>query len=1184
MHCFQDNKETLKCQRQSTSFISITCIGRKIRRRKTTLRKKQRNGAAFCKTQAKYMTLTRRTVYKSVACVPLLSYPVTLNNFLVISILIVDKLTLSYLLNQQAYQEVLEQHVFLSLQIIKTHIMQEYIESLNQIKRSPHLPDPYVNLCNFFEKHNLLYDAYLTLTTVISLVSSFSLREKVNSTLHSLTQKLQSDKTIEKGRASVFGWGKNDDGCCAGDKKYLFSPTPVEILRGIPILDLSCGMSHSLAITADGRAFVWGANNYGQCGLDLSVHAVAKPTLVDGLLLTTLKAAACGGAHNIVISQNGEAYSWGLNSLGQCGVSSLDKIARIGKVDLEWSVKAVACGLGHTVYLEENGAVYASGWNINGQLGLGEAYKTQQTVRFPKKVLVENTIHVACGGNHTIFISATGKAYSTGLNSSGQLGLTHLEDCTQPKLIDSLAKVQATYAACGEEFSFVITYEKEVYAMGLNNVGQLGIDPNDFPFTPVPLLVTALLGKQAENISCGKAGAIAITSQGGAYGWGLKPLADYEVISEVKQLAELKGINIGEIKSGREFYLILQNMPDPGQSIAYSESFHKSIEPRIEQAIHIQCVDTNGNYCTSGGDRISCIATNMNDEKEVPFYKLAIKDKCDGSYEVKYEFASIGNYMVYIICNGCLLGMSPYLINVAVKARSVADIDRSGVLLIVEENYIGKVFQYDSGEEIEMVLDIRDANGNECEDINIKAEDVKVFVDAKECKNMVKYGQIIKFHVKDKGKHKVEVKVFSKLISIYTEYNVSKSTQKQKYADIEIVPGPADPKKCKIVQGSFKLPGYKELTTVRSGEIHDYIIRCFDSDGLPTTRYNNDFLAACEKVSGGSENSKITCHVAQPTRKPEARITFKAGVCGIYKIKTTLEGTLIENGEILIKVTNGRPDYVFSRVYGDICFRGCLKTGEKLAKTVFVEAVDSYGNRCDTLNLENDIGIYLVTPAKKIRIATEKHEHNVYKGEYKIETAGTYKLEVFIGGEKAIGSPYEIKIERNPIELEKEKKAKEDAMRKVEEMQKQEREARAKEIEKKQLLEEEKRKEEAEKREEFEKKELLANKIKKLETFRKDSQRKREIQEQKLKEKLEKKRKKFKRCGGGFVVPFLEHQESQKEITLKLQNFFTNTKKQRFTYQPHNSFKHKLIKEQQRTNVKTHCPHSCLVHTYHLMH
>jgi len=1034
--------------------------------------------------------------------------------------------------------------------------MKDYLDSITKIKKNPNNPDSYIELSKFYSENSLFYDSFLTFQSAYFLTPANSaLRSKIDSELKILEPKIKDFNST--GRSPVFSWGKNDDGCCGVDKKYVTIPMAIENFNGITILDLACGMSHSLAISLDGRAYVWGTNNYGQCGFPLTIPKISKPQLIESLIQTPLKAVACGGAHSIVISHTGQVFSWGLNSLGQCGFdSSSEKIVPQTpiKTGFDSPIKAVTCGLGHTIFLNENGAVYVCGWNINGQLGLGDMYKTSQTVKTPTKLDLakfgnSQIIHAACGGNHSVFITATGGAYSTGLNSSGQLGLIHMNDVCIPTKIENLAKVQATYASCGEEFSFVVTYEKEVYGFGLNNVGQLGVPPSDFEFSPIPLLVSTLLGKQIESISCGKGGAIASTSEGESYCWGLKPLSDLKNtelhIVKPQKIAELSKLCINEIKSGREFYLILQNCTDPVQSIVYSQSFTGEILPNTMQEIYIQCVDMNGNYITQGGDRIHCILTNADNAQKTEFKTYKIKDNNDGSYNIEYSLSENGSYLIYILCNGKIMSDTSYLIRVYGKTVIKPDIEKCGLLIKDSTNWL----KYEVNEEIEFEVLLYDKNYERIDPNSIlKHPDLRVFIDENEI-SLHKSCSIShpEITLQNKGTHKIRSELFNSEIPIFLESEFTEKYPKIKHMQIsiEILAGFADPLKCKIQAGTFKIPGYKELVTLKSGEIQDYLILSYDSEGFPTMRTNNRFYAQCEK------NSIFSIYVSQPieNRKNEARVTFKPSVCGIYKIQNKLGEKDLENGEIIIKVINGKPDYLFSKVYGDICFKGYLKIGEKLVRQIFIDAVDSYGNKCENqVNLDSDIEIYVINEQdkkSKSKLKIEKHNKNIYKSEYSLQLPGKYKIEVIISGEKAIGSPYEVIIEKNPIEIELEKKAKEDALKKLEEMQKFE-------LQKRQKIEEELRKRKEEKRnfeneklikdqqKELEKRKMLMEKIKRLEEFKQNEEQKRKLQEQKLKEKLEKKHKKFKRIGGGFVVPFLEQNENSKEITLKLQNFFTN--------------------------------------------
>ncbi len=1049
--------------------------------------------------------------------------------------------------------------------------MQGYEECLRGIEQHPHVPTNYVQLCDLYENIGLPYDAYLMIDTAYALLGNCAdpdLSARIVKR-HSALSDMIKRADINKGRASVLGWGKNVDGCCGVEgTKYLHHPAIVERLNGVHVVDLSCGMCHAVAVTSHGRVLVWGANNYGQCGVDLSVTAITTPTIMSELIDTPVKAAACGGAHTVVIAKTGEVFAWGLNSLGQCGVDSGgEKIVKRTHVEFPAgvSIQACTCGLGHTVFLSETeGTVYSCGWNVNGQLGLGSAH--QQSVKTPQRVRGalsgEKVIHASCGGNHTMMITASGKAFGTGLNSSGQLGLANTEDSWEPKLLESLKKVQSVYTACGEEFSFVVSYEKEVYGMGLNNVGQLGLSPDEFPYSPVPLLVGPLMGKGVESISCGKGNAIAITDTGASYGWGLKPLAslvDSDGAAEVtlpKKMPMLEKAQVVEIKSGREFYLILQNAADPSQSVARSTSFEHEVEPLCPQRVLVQTLDSTGIYCTTGGDRLALVATDMLNTHMVELTGVKIADGHDGSYEVLYALPAAGKYLVYIICNGMPLGLSPYMVTAAAKEKLPPDPQKCALVVRSKEEarFASDTLCFDSDEKIVMALELRDKFGHECDATNLRREDIEIYVSGKPWKEAVvdRFAGTVRFGLKERYKHRVEARVLGKRVQICIECADGEKVERKRWDVIyvEVMSGHADPARCRVVSSSFKLPGPGECVRVRSGEIQDYVVGYFDSDGVPTTRHKECLRVQCAPVGSSSAKVEFPVHVSEPesSGKPEAVVTFKTNVVGTYRITNRLGEIQIQSdgAEILLKVTNGRPDYLFSRVHGDLSFRGCINTGEKLEKQVLIEAVDTYGNKCENLvDPELDIQVWLTSAsAERVKLAVSKLSGNTYKAPYTLAAAGTHRLEVAINEQKAIGSPFEIKLERNPVEVEAERKLQEQLMKKLEEEQRREREAR--ELASR-SLEEKQRKEEAKKaavdEKEMEKRKQFADKFRRLQEFKKETEKKRRLEEQRLKEKMEKKRKRFKHCGGGFVVPFLEEQTGQQEVTLKLQNFFAKEAK-----------------------------------------
>ena len=64
----------------------------------------------------------------------------------------------------------------------------------------------------------------------------------------------------------VYVWGRGDEGQIGNGKKAdRFIPTMVEGFDNVPIVSISCGCHHTIAMSEDQKVFCWGNNRYNQC-------------------------------------------------------------------------------------------------------------------------------------------------------------------------------------------------------------------------------------------------------------------------------------------------------------------------------------------------------------------------------------------------------------------------------------------------------------------------------------------------------------------------------------------------------------------------------------------------------------------------------------------------------------------------------------------------------------------------------------------------------------------------------------------------------------------------------------------------------------------------------------------------------------------------------------------------------
>ncbi|KAM0789505.1 hypothetical protein ACM66B_000324 [Microbotryomycetes sp. NB124-2] len=163
-------------------------------------------------------------------------------------------------------------------------------------------------------------------------------------------------------------------------------PLPVTIVIPSPepqdFIAISAGASHFLLLTSTGAVYAYGDNRFSQLGVPTHTHLQSN-TLVhveafEGV--SPIRTIASGDFHNVVITQDGDAYVFGSDKFGQCGglVDSSGEpqlLALETDVDEEPIVRAVSCGPRHTVVVTDKG-VWVSGSDEYGQLGRSSLSKS----------------------------------------------------------------------------------------------------------------------------------------------------------------------------------------------------------------------------------------------------------------------------------------------------------------------------------------------------------------------------------------------------------------------------------------------------------------------------------------------------------------------------------------------------------------------------------------------------------------------------------------------------------------------------------------------------------------------------------------------------------------------------------------------------------------------------------------
>eukprot|EP00658_Telonema_sp_P-2_P066564 TRINITY_DN55557_c0_g2_i2.p1 TRINITY_DN55557_c0_g2~~TRINITY_DN55557_c0_g2_i2.p1 ORF type:complete len:220 (+),score=53.12 TRINITY_DN55557_c0_g2_i2:408-1067(+) len=204
--------------------------------------------------------------------------------------------------------------------------------------------------------------------------------------------------------------------------------------------------------------------------------------------------------HTVVLSEAGDAYSFGYGFEGALGHGSKDSQKLPKKLDLPENaiIKQAACGRNFTLLLTDDGTVFAFGDDGYGQLGLG---RSERYVRTPQKVQYlarEEIVSVFAGENHSAALTSSGELYLWGYNASGQLGNGSIHDLVVPTKLDLPNHAKPVDVSLGGHHTFVRAATGEVYVFGRGREGQLGISASGesvaaYRNTPVVLPSTSVV-------------------------------------------------------------------------------------------------------------------------------------------------------------------------------------------------------------------------------------------------------------------------------------------------------------------------------------------------------------------------------------------------------------------------------------------------------------------------------------------------------------------------------------------------------------------------------------------------------------------------------------------------------------------------------------------------------------------
>jgi alpha-tubulin suppressor-like RCC1 family protein len=262
-------------------------------------------------------------------------------------------------------------------------------------------------------------------------------------------------------------------GCGFLDRENRHNPTLVfanELTVQDPAVKVFAGRMRSAVILKSGIIKMWGEWYNG-----------AKQRTLRQLDINTegdeIEKICMGQFHSLFLSKQGKIYSWGDNTYGELGVSKSTKWLAVPTLIPFFEDKVcIDCDVGgrHSLVLEKNGNLYSFGDNSEGQCGIELSRTYEPQLIETKGMLGEDTIvaiSIFAGDAHSALVTSEGDLFAWGDNSEERLGVHTTSSIFRPTLVEDVMGRYLCAVGLGGFFSIFITGPRE-FSIGRKNIAM----------------------------------------------------------------------------------------------------------------------------------------------------------------------------------------------------------------------------------------------------------------------------------------------------------------------------------------------------------------------------------------------------------------------------------------------------------------------------------------------------------------------------------------------------------------------------------------------------------------------------------------------------------------------------------------------------------------------------------------
>ncbi|XP_053720543.1 probable E3 ubiquitin-protein ligase HERC1 isoform X1 [Synchiropus splendidus] len=256
----------------------------------------------------------------------------------------------------------------------------------------------------------------------------------------------------------VFSWGDGDYGKLGhGNSSTQKYPKLIQgPMQGKVVVCVSAGYRHSAAVSEDGELYTWGEGDFGRLGHGDS-NSRNIPTLVKDI--SNVGEVSCGSSHTLALSKDGRTvWSFGGGDNGKLGHGDTNRVYKPKVIEALQGmfIRKVCAGSQSSLALTSTGQVYA--WGCGACLGCGSSEATALRPKLVEELATTRVVDVSIGDSHCLALSHDNEVYAWGNNSMGQCGQGNSTGpITKPKKVVGLDGVAIQQISAGTSHSLAWT-------------------------------------------------------------------------------------------------------------------------------------------------------------------------------------------------------------------------------------------------------------------------------------------------------------------------------------------------------------------------------------------------------------------------------------------------------------------------------------------------------------------------------------------------------------------------------------------------------------------------------------------------------------------------------------------------------------------------------------------------------